>query len=58
MQLPEHRKNVFLYLCIFLQEVLAHCNDNGLDAKTVGKLKIPTQFECSLLPFYEYTWQF
>ncbi|XP_068085502.1 type II inositol 1,4,5-trisphosphate 5-phosphatase isoform X3 [Anabrus simplex] len=38
MQLPEHRKNVFLYLCAFLQEVLSHMTDNGLDAKTVATL--------------------
>ncbi|KAK7791378.1 hypothetical protein R5R35_007912 [Gryllus longicercus] len=38
MQLPEHRKNVFLYLCAFLQEVLSHTNENGLDAKTVATL--------------------
>jgi phosphatidylinositol-bisphosphatase len=37
MQLPEHRKNVFLYLCAFLQEVLCHISDNGLDTKTVGE---------------------
>jgi hypothetical protein len=40
MQLPEHRKNVFLYLCAFLQEVLCHMNDNGLDTKTIGELKV------------------
>jgi hypothetical protein len=39
MQLPEHRKNVFLYLCAFLQEVLCHVSENGLDTKTIGKLK-------------------
>lgn len=38
MQLPEHRKNVFLYLCAFLQEVLCHISDNGLDTKTIGEL--------------------
>ncbi|PNF30047.1 hypothetical protein B7P43_G05343 [Cryptotermes secundus] len=38
MQLPEHRKNVFLYLCAFLQEVLCHVNENGLDSKTVATL--------------------
>ncbi|XP_049792520.1 inositol polyphosphate 5-phosphatase OCRL isoform X1 [Schistocerca nitens] len=38
MQLPEQRKNVFLYLCTFLQEVLSHMNENGLDAKTVATL--------------------
>jgi hypothetical protein len=40
MQLPEHRKNVFLYLCAFLQEVLCHMSDNGLDTKTIGELKV------------------
>nr|CAD7206591.1 unnamed protein product [Timema douglasi] len=38
MQLPEHRKNVFLYLCAFLQETLGHVTENGLDAKTVATL--------------------
>lgn len=38
MQLPEHRKNVFLYLCAFLQEVLCHMSDNGLDTKTIATL--------------------
>ncbi|KAF4525098.1 hypothetical protein B566_EDAN006320 [Ephemera danica] len=38
MQLPEHRKNLFLYLCAFLQEVLNHANQNGLDAKTLATL--------------------
>jgi len=40
MQLPEHRKNVFLYLCAFLQEVLCHMSENGLDTKTIGELKV------------------
>jgi hypothetical protein len=40
MQLPEHRKNVFLYLCAFLQEVLCHVNENGLDPKTVGEANV------------------
>jgi len=35
--LPVYRKKVFLYLCSFLQEVLNHSNQNGLDAKTLGK---------------------
>ncbi|XP_075217089.1 oculocerebrorenal syndrome of Lowe [Lycorma delicatula] len=38
MQLPDHSKNVFLYLCSFLQELLSHTNDNGLDAKTIATL--------------------
>jgi hypothetical protein len=40
MQLPEHRKNVFLYLCALLQEVLCHVNENGLDHKTVGEANV------------------
>lgn len=40
VQLPEYRKNVFLYLCFFLQELLSHANENGLDAKTLGMLFI------------------
>lgn len=35
-QLPERSKNVFLYLCAFLQELLNHVNDNKLDVKTIG----------------------
>lgn len=38
MQLPDHSKNVFLYLCSFLQELLSHSSDNGLDAKTLATL--------------------
>ncbi|XP_059488840.1 type II inositol 1,4,5-trisphosphate 5-phosphatase isoform X3 [Neocloeon triangulifer] len=37
-QLPVHRKNVFLYLCSFLQELLNYSNRNGLDAKTLATL--------------------
>lgn len=37
MQLPEIRRTVFLYICAFLQELLNHTQDNGLDAKTLGK---------------------
>ena len=37
MGLPEFRRNVFLYLCFFLQELLSHANENGLDAKTLGR---------------------
>lgn len=37
MQLPEIRRNVFLYICAFLQELLNHSQDNGLDAKTLGE---------------------
>lgn len=38
MELPEFRKNVFLYLCEFLQEALQHGAENGLDAKTLSTL--------------------
>ncbi|XP_043285885.1 inositol polyphosphate 5-phosphatase OCRL isoform X2 [Venturia canescens] len=38
MQLPEIRRNVFLYICAFLQELLNHSQDNGLDAKTLATL--------------------
>ncbi|KAK6633561.1 hypothetical protein RUM44_004168 [Polyplax serrata] len=38
MQLPEHRKNVFLYLCTFLHELLSHSNENELDAKLLATL--------------------
>ncbi|XP_065351777.1 inositol polyphosphate 5-phosphatase OCRL isoform X1 [Cloeon dipterum] len=37
-QLPIHRKNIFLYLCSFLQELLNYSNRNGLDAKTLATL--------------------
>lgn len=39
MQLPEIRRTVFLYICSFLQELLNHTQDNGLDAKTLGKFE-------------------
>jgi phosphatidylinositol-bisphosphatase len=48
MQLPEHRKNVFLYLCAFLQEVLNHASKNGLDAKTLGMLLDATEVASNL----------
>ncbi|XP_046667170.1 inositol polyphosphate 5-phosphatase OCRL-like isoform X1 [Homalodisca vitripennis] len=38
MQLPDHSKNVFLYLCFFLQELLSHSSDNQLDGKTLATL--------------------
>ncbi|XP_014209022.1 inositol polyphosphate 5-phosphatase OCRL-1 [Copidosoma floridanum] len=38
MQLPEIRRTVFLYICAFLQELLNHTQDNGLDAKTLASL--------------------
>ena len=31
-------RNVFLYICMFLQEMLRHSNDNGYDAKTLASL--------------------
>ncbi|KAF0754717.1 inositol polyphosphate 5-phosphatase OCRL-1 [Aphis craccivora] len=37
-QLPERSKNVFLYLCAFLQELLNHVNDNKLDVKTIASV--------------------
>lgn len=37
MQLPEYRKNVFLYLCTFLHELLSHSNVNELDTRLLGK---------------------
>lgn len=38
MELPEFRKNVFLYLAEFLQEALQHSAENGLDSKTLSTL--------------------
>ncbi|KAH0537819.1 inositol polyphosphate 5-phosphatase OCRL [Cotesia glomerata] len=38
MQLPEIRRTVFLYISAFLQELLNHSQDNGLDAKTLATL--------------------
>ncbi|XP_015590304.1 inositol polyphosphate 5-phosphatase OCRL-1 isoform X2 [Cephus cinctus] len=38
MQLPEIRRTVFLYICSFLQELLNHTEENGLDAKTLATL--------------------
>ncbi|XP_063977656.1 inositol polyphosphate 5-phosphatase OCRL [Diachasmimorpha longicaudata] len=38
MQLPEIRRTVFLYICFFLQELLNHSEENGLDAKTLATL--------------------
>ncbi|CAH1156231.1 unnamed protein product [Phaedon cochleariae] len=31
-------RNVFLYICMFLQEILKYSNDNGYDAKTLASL--------------------
>ncbi|EEB13064.1 Type II inositol-1,4,5-trisphosphate 5-phosphatase precursor, putative [Pediculus humanus corporis] len=36
MQLPEYRKNVFLYLCTFLHELLSHSNVNELDTRLLA----------------------
>lgn len=38
MQLPEIRRTVFLYISLFLQELLNHTQDNELDAKTLATL--------------------
>ncbi|XP_065223598.1 type II inositol 1,4,5-trisphosphate 5-phosphatase [Planococcus citri] len=38
MSLPILNRTVFLYLCAFLQELLSHCADNNLDAKTIATL--------------------
>lgn len=38
MQLPEIRRTVFLYISAFLQELLNHSQENGLDAKTLATL--------------------
>lgn len=35
-ELPYHSKNVFIYLCLFLRELLTHSEDNGLDIKTLA----------------------
>lgn len=37
MRLPELRKNVFLYMCAFLQELLQYAKENESDSKTLGK---------------------
>ncbi|KAL0281009.1 UNVERIFIED_CONTAM: hypothetical protein PYX00_002139 [Menopon gallinae] len=36
MQLPEYRRNVFTYLCAFLQELLCHSSENELDANILA----------------------
>uniref|UniRef100_A0A6M2DJ32 phosphoinositide 5-phosphatase n=1 Tax=Xenopsylla cheopis TaxID=163159 RepID=A0A6M2DJ32_XENCH len=38
MRLPDLRKNVFLYMCAFLQELLQYTKDNELDSKTLATL--------------------
>lgn len=35
-KLSELEKNVFLYICVFLQEMLMHSTDNGTDATTLA----------------------
>ncbi|CAH0554929.1 unnamed protein product [Brassicogethes aeneus] len=35
-KLPDLHRNVFLYICLFLQELLKHANENGFDAKTLA----------------------
>ncbi|CAG0879555.1 unnamed protein product [Cyprideis torosa] len=37
-QLPDHHKNLFVYLCAFLKETLLKAEQNGLDAKTLAML--------------------
>ncbi|XP_018324743.1 inositol polyphosphate 5-phosphatase OCRL-1 [Agrilus planipennis] len=37
-KLPDLERNVFLYLCMFLQELLKHSNENGSDVKTLATL--------------------
>lgn len=37
-KLPDINRSVFLYICMFLQELLKHSNDNGYDAKTLSSL--------------------
>ncbi|XP_044755725.1 inositol polyphosphate 5-phosphatase OCRL isoform X2 [Coccinella septempunctata] len=37
-KLPDIHRNVFLYICMFLQEFLRHSNENGYDAKTLASL--------------------
>ncbi|XP_045474046.1 inositol polyphosphate 5-phosphatase OCRL [Harmonia axyridis] len=37
-KLPDTHRNVFLYICMFLQEFLRHSNENGYDAKTLASL--------------------
>lgn len=35
-KLPDLERNIFLYLCMFLQELVRYSNDNGFDAKTLA----------------------
>lgn len=35
-RLPDLERNIFLYLCMFLQELVRYSNDNGFDAKTLA----------------------
>ncbi|XP_063921207.1 inositol polyphosphate 5-phosphatase OCRL [Zophobas morio] len=37
-KMTDIHRNVFLYICMFLQEMLRHSNDNGYDAKTLASL--------------------
>ncbi|CAH1115120.1 unnamed protein product [Psylliodes chrysocephalus] len=37
-KVPDLHRNVFLYICMFLQELLKHQNDNAYDAKTLASL--------------------
>lgn len=35
-KLSELERNIFLYLCLFLQELLIYSSENGTDAKTLA----------------------
>ncbi|XP_057654455.1 inositol polyphosphate 5-phosphatase OCRL isoform X1 [Diorhabda carinulata] len=37
-KVPDLHRNVFLYVCMFLQDFLKYHNDNGYDAKTLASL--------------------
>ncbi|KAH0812868.1 hypothetical protein GEV33_009923 [Tenebrio molitor] len=37
-KMSDIHRNVFLYICMFLQEMLKHSNENGYDAKTLASL--------------------
>uniref|UniRef100_A0A0A9XCU3 phosphoinositide 5-phosphatase n=3 Tax=Lygus hesperus TaxID=30085 RepID=A0A0A9XCU3_LYGHE len=37
-ELPFHKKNVFIYLCLFLRELVSHSEDNKLDVNTLATL--------------------
>lgn len=37
-RVPDIHRNVFLYVCMFLQEFVKYSSDNGYDAKTLASL--------------------